>query len=110
MNTEDARYQKDRLEKYDKLQALYEKSSEALSKVVENDPAGPCGQGPFTSNTRESRSVDAIRIWFTSTQGRSPAVELTISHLDISASALGRFLESELRSKMKQLHERIEAL
>jgi len=39
--------------------------------------------GPFTGNTRESRRVDSLRIFFSPTLGRAPAVDIMLTDLGI---------------------------
>lgn len=99
------------MEKYKHLDEFRNKLYRALKTITEPwEKEGPCGQGPFTGNTRESRQVKAIKIWFTPTRGGAPAVEIEIPDCFVEAWGLGKYLESELNAKIKAVNQEIEAL
>lgn len=90
-----------RTEIYDALEAL---SSRPWAKT------GPCGQGPFTGNTRESRRVESMEILFTSTRGGSPAVATSLRALRFEAYELGRALESMLTAQLDAVNAEMKKL
>lgn len=83
---------------------------QTLISIIQDGPTGPCGQGPFTGNARESRNVYAITIYFTDTAGGSKAVEKRITGLCISAHEFGKFLEEHARDKFKKLDQELKEL
>lgn len=90
-----------RITKYRELEKIRNEIAAALKAVTEPwKDTGPCGQGPFTGNWRESREVRHMRIWFSETRGGAQAVDLQIGSMHISASELGRTLEAMLRAKL----------
>lgn len=110
MNEGELKYQMDRASKY---RALDQKRSEiysVLKAITEKDETGPCGQGPFTGNIRESRQVAYMRIGFSCTRGGAPPVEIYLADLHIEARALGRALESMLREALAPINEAIDKL
>ncbi len=76
---------------------------ELMHKIQADDPDGPCGQGPFTGNTRESRRADGLVINFTKTLGGSPAVSMSLMGLNIPAGKFEQFLLTELKIQEEKL-------
>jgi hypothetical protein len=105
MNTKEAETQAGRIEKFRELQAVRDKTVWALDAITKSDPTGPCGQGPFTGNTRESRQVKCLRMSFTQTRGGSPPVEISIDDLFVEASELGRELQRMLRARLERIEK-----
>lgn len=104
MTRQEAKLASDRVQKYNTLQAFRDKVQAALDTVTEDwKEKGPCGQGPFTGNTRESRRVVSMHICFTHTLGGAPPVEMEIEGMHISAWDLGMYLERELRKKLDEI-------
>lgn len=110
MNEQEAKLQEERLQKYRELAFLRGQLYSALQIITEPHKEGPCGQGPFTGNTRESRQVRELQVFFSSTRGGAPAVELNIPNLNIEAWELGRALESILRAKIKLIGVEMEKI
>lgn len=110
MKANEVKTMTERLARFHALTARLNEINEALRIIRISDEDAPCGQTPFTGNTRESRRVDSLLICFSETLGRSPAVRLQISNMKISASNLGRFLETELDHDRLKITAEIEAL
>jgi len=109
MNESEVREQESRISKYRKLEKVRNEIGSALHAVTEPwEKTGPCGQGPFTGNTRESRRVISMKIQFSATLGGAAPVDIEISNMHIKAYELGRALESMLRSEMKLLNDEME--
>lgn len=107
MTRDDVEIQKSRLAKFERLTSDLETFREALNKIESDDPSGPCGQGPFTGNTRESRDVYTMHIYFSRTKGGSPPVEMYIQGLELDALKLREVLVKDLREKIKALESKI---
>lgn len=99
-----------RIVRYRKLEKYRDQIRTALDAVTKGWEDGPCGQGPFTGNYRESRQVKLLSIEFTATKGGSVAVDYEIDNLNIEASELGRFLEIALRSKLEAINAELEKI
>lgn len=110
MKAHEAEEQTARLLKYRQLEGILAEIRAALETVTEPWPNGPCGQGPFTGNTRESRRVKFMHIEFTETRGGAPPASVTISPLHIEASALGVHLANMLREKMTLIRGEMEKI
>jgi len=102
--------QETRVAKYRALDHTRNEIYAAIKAVTEDDPSGPCGQGPFTGNMRESRQVASMMLHFSPTRGGAPAVDMSVAHLNIEASELGRFIEARLRAKLELVNAEIEKL
>jgi len=92
---------------------FYEKREELfklMRELTEGDPDGPCGQDPFTGNTRETRRVNAITIEFSKTLGGDPEVKYHYSGFSISAYDLGQFLKLRVQDGIETLTKEIEKL
>jgi hypothetical protein len=89
-----------RLSKFNELTSRRKEIREALKLLTEPDPNGPCGQNPFTGNTRESRKVTDLQFGFTQTRGGAPGITLSVYDLNIRASDLGRAIEEMLRAEL----------
>lgn len=102
MNSHDIKQAKERIARFEKLEKRRDDIRHAIRKLTENWEHGPCGQGPFTSNTRESRQIQSLCIQFTPTRGGAPRAELEIDNLFVEASSFGaelrRMLERELET------------
>jgi hypothetical protein len=110
MNSTEAAVQEDRVKRYKDLKAQADQIKSVIAAIAENDPEGPCGQGPFTTNTRESREVHSLEIYFSPTRGKSPPVKKFLSGVNISAPKLGEFLRGELRAKLAAVTEAMEKI
>lgn len=89
-----------RISRFRELEKLRSEMYSALDMITAGDPTGPCGQNPFTGNTRESRQVLDMTIVFSPTRGGAPPVKMTISNPHIEASGLGQALQSLIRAKI----------
>lgn len=111
MNSQEVKTQMARVERWKELCAIRDKYNGLLRLITREDPDGPCGQGPFTGNTRESRRVEAITVEFTATRGGSPRYpNMRLEGLDLEAFAFGSYLQSHLNKKIKEINDAIEAL
>ena len=111
MKENEVKEQTARIIKYQELERIRNEVLHALSVVTRPwVDTGPCGQGPFTGNTRESRRVDRMLIEFTATRGGACAVSTDIVNPHIEAWELGRVLESMLREKLKTINAEMEKL
>lgn len=111
MTAQEAKFQADRIFKYDKLKKLRDEAYEVRARLTEEwKENGPCGQGPFTGNTRESRKVNQLHIMFSRTRGGAREVEIKINNISIEASRLGRFLVSEVEARIASITAEIEKL
>ncbi len=81
-----------------------------LNRIQADDPDGPCGQGPFTGNTRESRRVHDLTIGFTKTLGGAPAVSMSLSGLNIYAGKFEDFLVHELKIEAEKIAKAMDEL
>ena len=64
----------------------------------------------FTGAWRESRQVDALKVWFSKTKGGADAVDMEIWSIRIEASDLAQFMLEKLRDKLKAINEEIEKI
>ena len=110
MTNQEATMQISRVEKYKELCTRRDKFNELLHLIQRSDPEGPCQQGPFTGNTRESRRVNAITINFSKTRGGAPSVDLWLQGLELEAHEFGSYLQSHLNKQIKNINDEIEAL
>lgn len=110
MNARDVQIQSDRIAEFKKLDYRHNQLRALIHSIEGPDRTGPAGQGPFTSNTRESRSVDDIEILFTPTLGGSDRVRLKLDYLNIRAPDFGAFLLTHLRAQLKEVEKAMEAL
>lgn len=99
-----------RISKYRDLEKVRDETDFAIKQLTEPWESGPCGQGPFTGNTRESRQVRSIHIWFSPTRGGAPEVDMCIRGLRIEAWELGKDLEAMLQVKLDAIHAEMEKL
>lgn len=100
MKSNELKKQLARIDSYRELEKIRDEIQIARNKITEGWKHGPCGQGPFTGNTRESRAVRGIHIWFSETRGGSPAVDLEIFGLHIEAWELRDALLKMIDSKL----------
>lgn len=94
-----------------KFRALEKRQNEiygALKMLTKDDPEGPCGKGPFTSNTRESRRIESLSICFTKTRGGAKATSMSIENLFIEAWEFENAIESMLRKQLKEVQGAME--
>lgn len=110
MNEQEIKLQMARVTRYHELAKVRDEIRDAIKAVTEGNKDGPCGQGPFTSNTRESRQVHTMLIKFTATRGGAQAVDMNLSGLHIEAPELGRALENMLRTQLAPIVDEIEKL
>jgi hypothetical protein len=111
MKAHEIKLQEERCLRYRALQTIRDDIQAALDAVTKPWPdTGPCGQGPFTGNTRESRQVSTMHIWFTKTRGGACAVDMTIGNMHIEAHELGRALEAMLRAKIETLNAEMDKI
>ena len=99
---------RERLSKYGKLckarDELY-KAREVITRPWTE--TGPCGQGPFTGNTRESRRIDSMSIKFTATRGGSPPVGEDIFNLHIEAWDFAKAVVGLIDDKLNEVNKAI---
>lgn len=110
MSPKEAEQQLLRLEQYNALTKESAKIVSTLNTLTRNDPDGPCQQGPFTGNYRESRTVETCRFFFSKTKGGAPAVDLTIHGIDVEACEIKDFLEGKLRKRLDDVTKLIAAI
>lgn len=110
MTHNESEQQKKRLAEYDRLSQAAQGFRDALNKIEADDPDGPCGQGPFTGNTRESRDVLSLEVFFSRTKGGSAPVKKYLDGLKLGAWKLRALLAEDLREKIKTLEAAIEAI
>lgn len=110
MKEREVKEQMARITKYRELEKVRDQIRSALDAVTKPWPTGPCEQGPFTGNTRESRQVRTMRIWFTATRGGAEPVDLEIDHMHIEAWELGRAIQSMLQAKLDLANAEMEKI
>lgn len=110
MSEQEVKEQTARISKYRALETLRDEILNALKAVSEPWENGPCGQNPFTSNTRESRQVRSMHITFTPTRGGACAVETEIPNMHIEAWELGHALAQMLQAKLELVRTEMESL
>ena len=110
MDEQEVKMQMGRVTKYRELEKVRDEIYAAIETITKDQKDGPCGQGPFTGNTRESRQVESMHICFTPTRGGAPAVNMSISGLHIEAWELGRAIEAMLRAKLEPINAAIAKL
>lgn len=99
------------LKEFYRLEKLRDEAYASLKVIREGGKdTGPCGQGPFTGNTRESRQVEGAVIDFTPTQGGGRAVSLKLIDLYISAWDLGKYLESQLQRRIDLINAEMDKI
>jgi hypothetical protein len=109
MKESDVKQQMARITQFNALKKVRDEMYAAITKITEDwKDTGPCGQGPFTGNTHESRRVRSMHIYFSETLGGAPCVEIEIPNMHISAWDLGRAMEAMLRTKIEQLNAEME--
>jgi len=99
-----------RLEKFKILKARRQEIINALRALTEDWKEGPCGQNPYTGNTRESRDVTSIYFKFSTTKGGAPPTDHTLSDLQIPAFDVRTMLEGILRKQLGTINTDIEDL
>jgi hypothetical protein len=110
MTEQEAKEIMERVCKYRALEKVRDEVRTALEVITQPWTDGPCGQGPFTGNTRESRQVSQMTIQFTATRGGSPAVSVDIYKMHIEAHELGRALKEMLGAKLEAINAEIEKI
>ncbi len=111
MTTLEAEALRKRLAKFAALQNRRAQLNDTLNVITLDDPNGPCGQGPFTGNTRESRSIGYIKIYFTKTRGGSPETNMELYHLEgIEACDFSGWIQGKLRTQIKTIDEELAKL
>lgn len=101
--------QLERVVQYNELKRQREEAKHALRLLTEDwKDIGPCGKGPFTGNTRESRQVKSMSINFTATRGGAHPVSLDIPGMYIEAWEVGAFLVAMLEKRITELNTRVE--
>lgn len=110
MTDNQAKQQRATLDRYETLSALRKKFQRVIDMVTASDPNGPCEQGPFTGNTRESREVEGMVMSFSKTKGGSEKVVMEIDGLNINAFEFGKFLCSQARAKLMSIEAEISQL
>lgn len=110
MNDRDAKIQRERLAKYSNLCIRRDHLQQALISITQDDKTGPCGQGPFTGNTRESRITRGVVIQFSQTRGGAAETSLELSHLEIEASDFGRWLQTKIEESLESINGEISKL
>lgn len=110
MKEHEVKEQMERITKYRALERVRDEIYTALKAVTEPWKNGPCEQGPFTGNARESRQVRSMHIQFTATRGGAAAVNMEITNMHIEASELGEALQAMLLSKLEAVTAEMERI
>lgn len=111
MNEQEAAQQTLRINKFKELERARDNAYCALAKITEDwKETGPCGQGPFTGNTRESRRITGMSIRFSTTRGGSSPVEIVIADMEIEAHEVGQMLALMLERKIMVLSAEIDQI
>ena len=110
MDEQELKMQMGRVTKYRELEKVRNEIYAAIKAVTKDQKDGPCGQGPFTGNTRESRKVRSMHICFTATRGGAPAVDMDIGDMHIEAWELGKAIEAMLWAKLEPINAEIAKL
>jgi hypothetical protein len=112
VNTQEAALQRQRLARFSQLEAIQKELYELIQRIKEDDVNGPCGQGPFTGNTRESRKIRRIEIYFSKTRGGAEEVDkrMNLECLLLEAFDFGKELEAKARARLAIVIKEIEAL
>lgn len=100
MNAAEIKTQTARISQYRQFE---ERAGEIRAALAAMKEPKVLTSGPFTGNTRESRDVERLDIHFSPTLGGSPAVNISLRYLNVSASALGRWLETELEKQLENV-------
>jgi len=112
MTSQEAKLHSERVIHYTALEASLNKAYDAL-KALSNDgwkETGPCGQGPFTGNTRESRQVISMSIKFSATRGGAEPVSQELENLNIEAWDFGKAVESMLRKRIEIISKEMDSV
>lgn len=110
MTAEDVKREQSRIENFNRLNEVAQRTRWVLDEITKSDPTGPCQQGPFTGNTRESRQIKSLHIEFTQTRGGSAPVKMTLDDLYISAPDLGRYLQNALKDNLARVTAEMEKI
>lgn len=111
MTQQDVDREKTRIDQFDKLTLSQKRFQQLLREITSDWPdTGPSGQGPFTSNTRESRLVETLQIGFSKTLGGAEKVAMKLEGLEIPASEFGAMLEKTIREKLAKIEGALKIL
>ncbi len=110
MKTHEVKLLREKLVKFNELETRLNAVNMLLNRIQADDPDGPCGQGPFTGNTRESRRVNDLVINFSKTLGGSPGVSMSLSGLNIYAGKFEDFLVHELKLEAERITKSMDEL
>lgn len=110
MKASEVKEQEERIRQYRALEKVRDEIHAAIDAVTKPWPTGPCQQGPFTGNTRESRQVDSMTIQFSRTRGGSEAVSTEIRNMHISAWELGAALKTMLEARWALVQAEMEKI
>ncbi len=110
MTIQELNHQADRVTRFKLLDALAAETHAALQRIENDYPDDPGGDNPFTTNTRESRTVINISVEFSPTKGGAAGVVHDFVRLNIPADELGQFLASKLRARLKDIDARMEVI
>lgn len=111
MTKHEAQFQKERLERFNKL-TQEEKDCYRVIRELERDRPEDegCRKTPFSGDTRENRNIRKIEIYFTETQGGAPATDATIDLVAVNAYHFRKWLESTMRERIKEIEEELSKL
>ncbi len=99
-----------RMDEYRRLEKRCDEIRFAINEITRGDPTGPCEQGPFTGNTRESRQISMIDISFTATLGGAKPVNMHLEKLFIHAGSFGDALKKMLEQELAKVVVAMETL
>lgn len=99
-----------KIAEFRKLEERRFEIDDAIRLITEDWKHGPCGQGPFTGNTRESRQIKKLDFHFTPTRGGAPACDLSVDDLFIEAPEMERVLVEMLKKQRAKITVAMEVL
>lgn len=99
-----------RITRFQNLRARELQLGALLRELSHADPEGPRKKNPYTGDHNESRCVREVAIWFTQTIVGDPAVNKTLTGLNIPADEFGEFIENQLKKQAAKIRQEIDAL
>lgn len=108
MTDTELQIQRTRIETYAQLRDRADGLRAALAAL--DTPFGTHKQSAFTGNTRESRRIAEMKIWFTRTIGGEAPVDLALSPLDVPATEVGALLRNLLTKELAAVRQQMETL
>lgn len=111
MTETDAKLLQEKIARFRKLADRRAQLQNTLNSIFADDPNGPCEKGPFTGNTRESRQLKSMRIYFTATKGGAEETSRELFNLEgFGAYEFGQLLHTQVKIQINMIDEEITKL